>query len=86
MTGNLRADSWPEASSDAEHRLAALEKLVASMLEIDHHIRPSAKEIKKELFDIRLGISSSFDIQDSGMPIQVRFSYLLPLILAISDF
>jgi len=85
-TGNLRADLWPEASSDVSPRLAALENLIASMLEIDHHIRPSAKEIKEELFNIRRGIPSWFDVQDSGRPIQVRFNYLFPLILAISNF
>jgi serine/threonine protein kinase len=76
VTGNLPGGWWPETTpdSDTSHRLAGLERLlvVASMLEIDHHRRPSARDIKLKLDNIRSGISGFFDLLDSGTPIQVR--------------
>lgn len=70
--GTLHSVWWPKATKG---NWDSLERLVASMLEIHYRKRPGAKEIQKNLKDIRAGICSR-SVQ-SGPPIQVSLFIIL---------
>jgi len=61
---------WPEAAGETEHKIASLEKLVASLLELDALKRPNASNIRNELFRIRLNEIDETEPM-TGIPIQV---------------
>jgi eukaryotic-like serine/threonine-protein kinase len=73
--GKLHSVWWPESTEASSGRLISLERLVASMLETDHRRRPSARDIQKELENIRAGIR--FGSLPIGLPIQVCVTVIL---------
>jgi serine/threonine protein kinase len=66
---------WPSSPAGNPDRLFCLEKLVASMLELDSVNRPNAREVLQKLALIRggeFGGTPEFLFGDNSAPIQVR--------------
>jgi serine/threonine protein kinase len=62
---------WPPTGGSSSDRLQDLERLTASMLELDPLKRPNARSIQAAVIKIRSNTTTAFEIRFFGIPLQV---------------